>query len=310
MSSSTMEGNSIKPWEIREAYRNGQNLMKLLRERVSSACNDEQIIELSYDLQSGSYIEHVSTPTGKQHRETFARHLSEVFANLGPVQSLLEAGVGEATTLWHLINALKEKPEHIHGFDLCWSRVACGARWLSEQSPRFDIALSSASLIEMPYMDNSFDVVYTVHAIEPNHGREEAILREFFRVASRHVVLLEPAYEFASPEARARMESHGYCRSLTDAARKAGFEVARQELFEGSCTPMNPTGLWVLTKNASAPAASPQYACPRFRKSLKLMHDCFYSEDSMRAYPVIGGIPCLRSNSGIVASKLAELADT
>jgi len=303
-----MNKESVKPWELRDAYRRGENLMKLLRESSNAASNDEASIELSYDLQSGSYIEHVKTLAGRQHREIFACHLARVFGSLGRITSLLEAGVGEATTLWHVIQAMENRPDQVHGFDLCWSRVACGAKWLAEQSPRHDVTLTSASLLEFPYLDNSFDVIYTVHAIEPNHGREFEILKELYRVSSRYVVLLEPAYDLAGAEAKARMESHGYCRGLSEAAQNAGFSVSRHELFDGNCTPMNPTGLWVLTKDASASSVLPQFACPRYRTVLKAASDCLYSHDSMRAYPVIGGIPCLRSQSGIVASKLGELA--
>ena len=54
----------------------------------------------------------------------------------------------------------------------------------------------------------------TIHPIEPNRGREEAILSELLRVARRALVMIEPSYETASAEARARMERLGYVRGL------------------------------------------------------------------------------------------------
>jgi uncharacterized protein YbaR (Trm112 family) len=216
--------------------------------------------------------------------------------------------VGEATTLWHVLNEMPQPaPTHIHGFDLCWSRVACGAAWFSRQTPQFEATLTSASLLELPYADNSFDVVYTAHAIEPNRDREEAILSELHRVTSRFLVLLEPDYEHATPQAQARMNEHRYCRGLAEKSRALGFNVVRHEPFAGSTTPLNPTALIVIAKQEAAPPAEPKFACPRFRTPMQRLADCFYSPRSMRAYPIIRGIPCLRSELGIVASKLSDL---
>jgi SAM-dependent methyltransferase len=310
ISPSAMSVAPIQPWELKSAYQQGRNIMQMLRQDSQSCVNDERTIELSYDLQSGSYIRSAESVEGGATLRQYSRHLADVLSGLGPIDSLLEAGVGEATTLWNVIDQLAKTPTHVHGFDLCWSRVASGARWLAKQATRYDIRLATASLLELPYQDNSFDVVYTAHAIEPNRGREEAILKELHRVASRYLVLLEPAYELASAEARARMDAHGYCTGLAETARALGFKVERHEIFSGTYahTPLNPTGLLLISKDPAAPAVAPSYACPSYRTPMRRMADCFYSEQSMQAYPIIAGIPCLRSGAGIVASKLGELA--
>ncbi|MDB6074088.1 MAG: Methyltransferase type 11, partial [Verrucomicrobiaceae bacterium] len=226
-----MKSDSIKPWELKEAYEQGRNIMQMVRDNAHSQVNDERTIELSYDLQSGSYIRYVESAEGHEQRRAFTRQMADFFEDLGPIGSLMEAGVGESVTLWHLLDQLPHLPSHVHGFDLCWSRVACGEKWMSRQQPRFEATLTAASLLEVPYEDNSFDVVYTAHTIEPNHGREAAILAELYRVTNKYLVLLEPAYELGSNAARARMEQHGYCRGLPATARALGFEVLRHELF-------------------------------------------------------------------------------
>ena len=49
-----------KYWDIiavRQAYSRGENVTSLLRRQLGLEFNTEQIIEIAYDLQAGSYIE-------------------------------------------------------------------------------------------------------------------------------------------------------------------------------------------------------------------------------------------------------------
>ena len=197
---------------------------------------------------------------------------------------------------------------HAHGFDIAWSRIATCRNWL-EMSGIDNIFLSVASLLHTPYLDSSFDVVYTSHTIEPNGGSEEQILRELYRITSRYLVLLEPGYELASPEAQARMEENGYCRNLAGCAEQLGMKVVKHELFSQSVNPLNPTALIVIEKNPNAESAVPQLACPRFGDPLEDFEDALYSDVSLRAYPKIKGIPCLRKTDGIIASAYKQFAN-
>lgn len=302
-----MNGGQVKPWELRAAYERGENLMALLRKAEAQETNSERTIELSYDLQSGAYIKALDRENYRTHKLNYTRCLGEVMAELGGARSLLDAGVGEGTTLWGLISQMKQRPEMVHGFDLCWSRLGVGRQWLEQQMPELRVQLCAASLTELPYADNSFDMVYTAHAVEPNRGSEALILEELMRVCGGHLVMLEPAYEFASEEVKERMDQMGYCRGLAETAKGLGFEVLRHELFSGNWNERNPTALLVLRKQGVKALEQPEWVCPAYRKPLKRLGDCFYSAESMRAYPIIGGIPCLRSSQGVVASQLEQL---
>ncbi|CAM5272174.1 Methyltransferase domain-containing protein OS=Lysinibacillus sphaericus OX=1421 GN=LS41612_21290 PE=4 SV=1 [Lysinibacillus sphaericus] len=66
----------------------------------------------------------------------------------------------------------------------------------------------------MPLANNSIDLVYTVHALEPNGGKELEALKELYRVASKYVVLVEPYYEGANSEAKERMDRLGYIKGI------------------------------------------------------------------------------------------------
>lgn len=63
---------------------------------------------------------------------------------------------------------------------------------------------------------------------------------------------------------------------------------------------------FALEKNVTPPA---MYRCPISKKQLKSYGDSFYCPDSMLAYPVIQGIPCLLPGNAIVETKYESKFD-
>lgn len=292
----------MHPQELSKAYRNGENITSLLKAAQKQSDNVEEIVEIAYDLQAGSYIKALAEEEYRDQKVQYGKAVAKEILSLTSPSTLLEAGIGEGTTFSFVIDALASGKLEAHGFDISWSRVAECRYWFEELG-HSDVALTVASLFHIPYADNSFDVIYTSHAVEPNGGMEKDILKELYRVASRYVVLLEPAYEFASDEARVRMESHGYCQNLAGHAKALGMRVVKHQQFVFAATnPLNPTGLTVIEKAPEAPSSVPQLICPRYGGDLDDHGGSLYSPDSMRAYPKIQGIPCLRRNDGIIAS--------
>lgn len=295
----------MHPQELRTAYQNGTNISALLRANAPDGLPSEDTIEVAYDLQAGGYVRALKRPELWAHKERYGKIIATILSDLGRVDSLLEPGIGEATSLSFVLEAMAQAPRAVHGFDLAWSRVDCARHWLAARGWS-DVFLSVARLSQIPYRANSFDVVLTSHALEPNRGQETALLGELHRVASRYLVLLEPAYELANDTARARMDQHGYCRGLPEKARALGFKVVRHELIDECFNPMNPTALTIIEKNPRAASASPVLACPCFGDELELQHDSYYSPASMRAYPIVRGIPCLRPEKAVIASRFLD----
>lgn len=290
----------MNPGEIKAAYDRGENISSLLRKMQNTAWNSEDIIEIAYDLQAGCYIAALGKPEIQEHKTAYGREIAKLIRSLDAV-SVLEAGVGEATTLAFVLDALAGLRIQPAGFDLSWSRIAHAKAFLAKTGhPGADLFV--ASLFQIPYPDSSVDVVYTSHTIEPNGGKEREILAELYRVTKRYLVLLEPGYELAGPEARTRMESHGYCRNLPGQARDLGMRVLRHELFAHSANPLNPTALIVIEKDASAPTGPAAKVCPRHKTPLEVSGRGCFSPDALTAYPLLGGIPCLRPQDAIIAS--------
>lgn len=288
---------------IKTLYDKGENIIQFLKSQASRQQNTDEDILISYDLQAGSYTQLI-----KERYDLFSPIFEEYVAvinALGPINSLVEVGVGEATTLANVWRQLANRPQFVGGFDISWSRVRCAKRYFSEINPSVDAQLVVGNLFESPYADNSIDVVYTSHSIEPNGGREAEALSELYRIASRYVVLFEPAYELTDNQAaKERMRSHGYITRILETCRELGYHVAQARLMKHPVNPLNPTGLFLIEKSASAPPKEADLCCPVTKSIFVTSSDSgsLFSPGSLLAYPVIQGIPCLLPENGVVAT--------
>jgi ubiquinone/menaquinone biosynthesis C-methylase UbiE/uncharacterized protein YbaR (Trm112 family) len=291
--------------ELKELYARDVNIMGLFRALTGSNQNTLDAILVAYDLQAGSYIRALADPIHRQKFDRYAAEIAGVLSGLGH-GSILEAGVGEATTLCAVASRMDPRPARIAGFDISWSRIACGRRY-AERSGVGDFELFTGDLFHIPAAENSFDIVYTAHSIEPNHGREREALAELYRVTRRWLALFEPTYELGNAETQARIEQHSYCRGLPQIAGELGLRVARHELLRSPMRDNNQTALLLIEKQTDAePADASFYACPACREALLRDRGNFFCESCSLIYPVIGGIPCLLPANGILGSKYLE----
>src|SRR3989344_4615472 len=98
---------------IQKAYREGKNIIQYLKNGRRPTDNMLETIMISYDLQGGSYIR--QTKKNLAFTERYTKAIAKVINGLGvSYDSILEAGVGEATTLAHLIPKLKGAPNKIY----------------------------------------------------------------------------------------------------------------------------------------------------------------------------------------------------
>jgi hypothetical protein len=78
--------------------------------------------------------------------------------------------------------------------------VKVAEKWASEND--IDARIFVGDLFRIPSADNSIDVTYTSHYVEPNGGREVPAIKELLRVARKEVILVEPINELAPEEAK------------------------------------------------------------------------------------------------------------
>lgn len=299
---------------MREAYSKGENAMEWCRNyfrcsEETAEGNDLLATLVAYDLQAGSYVSGArANPEGNQR---WCRQLAGVLSGvLADGDSILEVGVGEATTLAGVLAECAIKPHQAFAFDVSWSRVSVAKHWLQEKRQRADLFV--ADLLNIPMRDGSVDVVYSSHSLEPNRGKEEEAIRECLRVARKAVVLIEPIYELATREAQARIRSHGYVEGLRETAERLGAKVSDYRLLDYTPNPLNPSGVIHLKKVSASDgpkdkSSASVWRCPVTGVALEVGAEFFYARQVGLAYPVLRGIPMLRAEHVIVASKLGSV---
>ena len=289
--------------KIKDIYKEGKNIIAYIKNRTDSENNSLESIMISYDFQAGSYIDYCNNHP--EYIDKYTQALANVINGLGTHDSILEAGVGEATTLANTILKLNSLPPSVFGFDISWSRIKFGKGYIEKKNIP-DVQLFTADMFNIRLPDNSVDVVYTSHSIEPNGGKEREALTELYRVANKYLVLLEPAYEFASEEAKARMLSHNYATKLYETALDLGYNITEHRLFDISSNPLNPTGLIIIKKELDNPLEIPVLSCPITKKPLEKIRNCYYSSYSLLAYPIIDDVPCLLPDNAIIATHFMD----
>ncbi len=186
--------------KIKEMYESGINIInKYSHEGLRDA------IIISYDLQAGSYNLH--DKNYPKTRERISDTVSYYINGLGDINNILEIGVGEATNFSKILPKLTNHNIHAYGFDISWSRIKYGNHHLSRHNLK-GVELFVGDLFNSPILDDSIDVVYTLHSLEPNGGREKEALVELYRITNKYLVLFEPLYELASGETNGRTRLH------------------------------------------------------------------------------------------------------
>lgn len=293
--------------KIRDIYEQNSNMMQYLRNSSGNKYNSVSDIMISYDFQAGSYVNlYMANP---KRYEGYISHLARIIEELpGRKRTIFEPGVGEATTLVPLLNKLNRNI-CAGGGDISWSRVKVAQGFSENYLKQGKNRIVMADMFALPLADSSVDVVYTSHAMEPNGGHEVELLKELYRVTSEYLILLEPAYEFASMEAKAHMEKNGYVRNLYQAAKSLDLDVIVWELYSEILTPLNPTGLMIIKKhplmsNSDEKVKDIDFVCPITHEPLKILGNTYYSKECMLAYPIINDVACLISEYAVVATKM------
>src|SRR5579863_3917106 len=108
--------NRYDAQEICALFDRGENIMEWINSREGAERNSTTAILYSYDVQAGSYIGHLEDPGVRELKDKIGRYLAALLDDLAP-ENLLEAGIGEATSLVPILRHMKKPPGQVLGFD-------------------------------------------------------------------------------------------------------------------------------------------------------------------------------------------------
>lgn len=130
-----------------------------------------------------NYKKHTSrNPLQKLLIDNFEKTLANEIKKLD-INAILDAGCGEGFTLEYL--RVRNIGKSYEGIDFLQKAVEIG----NKVHPK--IKLKQASIYELPYKDNSFDLVLSTEVLEHLEEPKKA-LKEIFRVSKKYVVLSVP----------------------------------------------------------------------------------------------------------------------
>jgi len=301
--------------EAKKAYKEGRNITELLRSQKNIDSNTSEIIETAYDLQAGSYIEHI-----KNNPIQAADYTTELASILNKhtseSDSLLDIGTGELTTLSHLICCLENKPKIVYAFDLSWSRIYKGVTYAKDVMG-VDYKLLKpfvADISEIPLLDKSINITTSSHALEPNGNKLKELLVELFRITIDKLVLFEPCYEINTEEGKKRMDRLGYIKNIDETVEELGGKLIEKIILKNTSNPLNPTVCFIITpppllKDISLNKSDFNgsiFSVPGTNIPLCNFEDYYFSSQVGLCYPTLKSIPILKSNASILASSLCD----
>ncbi len=184
-------------------------------------------VKAKYEQIAGSYIEYFYNEEKKIDNFTAYNHFEKKiysikgersidppinviskFCNHHNIKSLIEIGAGELTTLYPIIKKT-DNINFISALDLSPNRLRSGNEFLNKNGHSIN-HLIACDASNIPYKDNSFDLVFTQYCIEQVPLLAKKIIDEMIRISSKYIIIIEPTYEFSNRITRNRILLKGF----------------------------------------------------------------------------------------------------
>lgn len=293
----------------RYIYNNGGNVMDYLKRNYGNQYNISKYIEISYDLQAGSYIKNFN-----QNKDEKIKYIKEasnfISSHIDSNDYILNVGAGELWTISLINDHLNKSAGCIYNLEISWSRLFKGIDFWNEWNKKnTNMVPMIADMLQIPLPSKSIDIVTSSHGLEPNGSKLKCIIKELFRVTRKKCVLFEPSYDHATPEGQLRMDKLGYIKNIEETAKDLGGSVLDVQLLKNSSNPLNPTACFVLEPPSSETPVnlhSNHFTVPGTDLPLEKKEQFYISRNTGLVFPVLGSVPILKHEHAILATAFTE----
>lgn len=305
---------------IKELYSKNINIMKYFREHGGcEQSNSMDAVLCAYDYQAGSYTENYYSDkvikntyiyegktielTSGDYTRLAARNMAKEMNKLD-FDTMLEVGVGEATTICDIMSNLKGEKK-VWGIELSLSRLLYAQKFSKEKNKNINLAVGD--MFNLPFEDNSIDLVFTYYCIDAHRGKEKQAIEEMLRVSKEYLILVEPSYELGNEATKKRIDEQCYIKNLKNTLDEVDAEIIEHRLFD-IFTANNNAAITILKKKdiSADKNRNITFACPSCKVKMKNHNGNLFCPNCYNVYPVIDNIPVLLQDSAILCNKYLD----
>tara|TARA_B100000989_G_scaffold83679_1_gene59972 strand:+ start:4326 stop:5198 length:873 start_codon:yes stop_codon:yes gene_type:complete len=274
--------------KLKKLYKKNININQYLKKEKK--INKTNIIKISYDIQTGSYIKAFNYRKSYKILKPMIKELKSI-----NFKSLFDFGCGELTNFFTIVKNIDTKNKNFYANDLSFSRIQHGKKFLKNKiSIKLTCFANNSTKLPMP--DDSIDVVTTIHAIEPNKKDASKILKELWRISRKKLILLEPNNRLTDKMSEnkrkiinKRFKKHNYVLNLEDKIKKITPNYKVIEIKD-QFNAFNPASLFIVSKNSKKKNKLNFLNPNNNRDVLKNNSNFCFSENTGELFPIIDDI--------------------
>lgn len=271
-------------------YKKKINIQKYLEKKKF---NNETSINISYDIQSGSYIDFFNKLPKNKIDLVYSQIIDVFEKNFKDCKTILDFGCGELTSSTFILKNISKHIKKYFATDISLNRLFLGNRYAKKKLTKSQykkLSIFCNSNNKLPFKNNSIDLILTVHSLEPNNKKKNLILNELLRVSKKGLLLMEPCYERSSKKQQIRMRKYNYIRGLEKSlsAKNCYVQIIKKKHHLNE---LNESAIFIVKKMHKIKTKnSCEFVDPINRKELKTINQYLYSNKTLRLYPRFGDI--------------------
>ena len=284
--------------DCKKVYSKKKNVQKFIEKKYNIPRST--VINISYNMQSGSYVnffKKLSLKNKKKIYDPFIKTINEFFPEK---KEILDFGCGELTSSHYFFKNIKNIKKFFAN-DVSLNRVLIGQKYIKnliskKNIRKFKIFCSSHE--QLPFLNNSIDLIITSHVLEPNNKYKVKVLKELLRVSRLGLCLMEPHYEISSVKQKKRMRELGYVRNIEKVFKSLNYKcIVKKKEFH--LNKNNAASIFIVRKNRISKKNSSHFVDLENKKKLTIKNDFFYSKENFRLYPCFNNIPIFSDETQI-----------